>query len=54
LLRPAWVVLADGCHPDRETHAAIARAGFSDLDLEHFDVPVPVFGSHIAGVARNA
>lgn len=51
-LRPAWVVLGDGCHPNRDTALAVERAGFRDVDIERFDVPIPVIKPHIAGVAR--
>lgn len=27
-LQPAWTALSGGCHPNRETEAAVARAGF--------------------------
>lgn len=51
LVRPFWEIAADGCHPDRETWRAIERAGFSRVELEHFGVPLPVVGPHVAGVA---
>ena|SRR5579859_6225159 len=50
-VRPLWSLLADGCHPDRETWAAIDNAGFSDVQLEHFRIPMPIVGPHIAGYA---
>lgn len=50
-IRPAWRFAADGCHPDRETRAAIEDAGFAAVRLEHFRAPVVVVGPHIAGVA---
>lgn len=28
LVQPAWTALAGGCHPNRETEAAVAAAGF--------------------------
>jgi len=51
IIRPAWQTFADGCQPDRETWRNIERAGFSSVQLEHFHIPVPVIGPHIAGVA---
>ncbi len=50
-LRPLWQVVGDGCHLDRETWAAIETAGFSAVQLEHFEVDTPIVGPHIAGVA---
>jgi len=46
-----WGIFADGCQPNRETWRAIEAAGFRELQLEHFRVPLPVIGPHIAGVA---
>lgn len=51
IARPVSRVLADGCHPDRETWRAIERAGFSRVELEHFEAPVALMAPHIAGVA---
>lgn len=51
LVKPAWRVLADGCHPDRDTAAAIERAGFTSVTLRRLRMPVPVVGPHVAGVA---
>jgi SAM-dependent methyltransferase len=51
-LRPIWRALSDGCHPDRDTGRLIEAAGFSDVDLRRFRLPVPIMGPHIAGVAR--
>lgn len=53
VLRPAWKVIADGCHPDRETEVSIRAAGFEDVRLESFRVPVPVVSPHVAGTARK-
>lgn len=50
-VRPLWSALADGCHPDRDTGQAIAAAGFRRLQLEEVDLPLPLVGPHIAGVA---
>ena len=51
LFKPVWKPLGDGCHPDRETWAAIEQAGFSRVQLEHFRVSMPIASPHIAGVA---
>jgi SAM-dependent methyltransferase len=51
LVRPLWPLVGDGCHPDRDTARAIQDAGFSRVELRPFDLPFPVVGSHLAGVA---
>jgi SAM-dependent methyltransferase len=53
LVRPLWTVLADGCHPDRDTLAAIRAAGFGRAHAETFSLPLPVVGPHIAGSATR-
>lgn len=50
-IRPVWAAVGDGCHPNRETWAAITGAGFSSVNIEHFNVPLFVAGPHIAGYA---
>jgi ubiquinone/menaquinone biosynthesis C-methylase UbiE len=50
-IRPLWKAIGDGCHPDRETWRAIEAAGFEHVKIEHFRVPFPIIGPHIAGVA---
>lgn len=51
LVRPVWPLVADGCHPDRDTEAAIRAAGFGRVEVERFRAPVPIVGPHIAGIA---
>jgi len=51
-VRPVWRALSDGCHPDRDTGGLIEAAGFGDLELRQFKLPIPIMGPHIAGVAR--
>ncbi|HEX7596929.1 MAG TPA: class I SAM-dependent methyltransferase [Polyangia bacterium] len=51
LIRPLWQALGDGCHVDRETWVAIEQAGFSQVQLEHFRLDVPIVSPQIAGVA---
>lgn len=51
LIQPLWTPLADGCHPNRETWNDIEQAGFVDVRVEHFRLPVGPAGPHIAGVA---
>ncbi len=51
-IQPLWTWVGDGCHPDRETWAAIGGAGFSRVELEHFALPDGwVAAPHIAGYA---
>ncbi len=50
-VRPVWRMASDGCCPDRETWAAIEKAGFSQVQLEHFRLATPIVGPHIAGFA---
>ena len=51
-LSPVWGAFSDGCHVDRDTGRLIEAAGFTDVDLRSFRLPVPIMGPHIAGVAR--
>jgi SAM-dependent methyltransferase len=52
LIQPLWSVCGDGCHPNRETGNAIARAGFSRVELEDYTISGAwLAGPHIAGVA---
>lgn len=50
-LRPIFRYLADGCNPDRETWVALEQAGFTHLQYDRFNAPMPVVAPHIAGVA---
>ena len=50
---PLWRLIADGCHPDRDTTLIIQQAGFSDLKLEPFNAALPLnpIRPHIMGWA---
>jgi SAM-dependent methyltransferase len=50
-VRPVWRRLGDGCHPDRDTGAALEAAGFSSVEYERFDTGLPVVSPHIMGTA---
>lgn len=50
-VKPLWYSAANGCRPDRDTGAAIAAAGFSEVDLRHVRMPLPVVGPHVVGSA---
>lgn len=51
LAKPVWKVLTDGCHPDRETLAAIKNTGFSRVESENFMVLNSFVSPHLAGAA---
>jgi ubiquinone/menaquinone biosynthesis C-methylase UbiE len=54
LQRP-WGWLAGGCHPNRDTVAAITTAGFRVVALDRFDLPAmpPLARPHVLGVAQR-
>ncbi|CAI3791097.1 class I SAM-dependent methyltransferase [Pseudarthrobacter sp. MM222] len=57
LLTPLWSRIAGGCHPNRDTAAAIARVGLTVQDLERFGfsaLPGNPRVAHILGVAVKA
>ncbi|MET4093687.1 class I SAM-dependent methyltransferase [Arthrobacter sp. UYCu712] len=57
LLTPLWSRLAGGCHPNRDTAAAIAGADLTVLSLERFGfsaLPGNPRVAHILGVAAKA
>jgi ubiquinone/menaquinone biosynthesis C-methylase UbiE len=53
LVKPIWKIIADGCHPDRETYTAIKNANFSAVDGDCFYVYNTFVSPHVAGVARK-
>ena len=50
-IRPLWKRIGDGCHPDRETWVTIERAGFGEVQLDHFRLPLGPVATQIAGYA---
>jgi ubiquinone/menaquinone biosynthesis C-methylase UbiE len=54
LERP-WGWVGRGCHPNRDTAAAVAAAGFIVLSLEEFDFPAmpPIVRPHVIGIAER-
>jgi ubiquinone/menaquinone biosynthesis C-methylase UbiE len=52
-LEKPWRFLADGCHCNRDTAAALAVAGFEAVELEHGEMPKapPIVRPLISGVA---
>ena len=39
LIQPVWTLVGDGCHPNRETWEMISRAGFAQVEIEHYRFP---------------
>jgi ubiquinone/menaquinone biosynthesis C-methylase UbiE len=52
-LRGPWSVVADGCRPDRDTETLLRSAGFADIALERFRLPLGLVAPHIAGTATK-
>jgi len=54
-LQPIWTYFGAGCHPNRDTPAAIERAGFELERIERFDFSPNLFldKPHAKGVARK-
>jgi ubiquinone/menaquinone biosynthesis C-methylase UbiE len=52
LLRPVFRCLA-GCTPDLDTGTLIGSARFSSLEMERFDLSLPIVGPHICGRATR-
>ena len=50
-IQPLWSLLADGCHPARDTENKIVQAGFAPVRLERFRLPLGPIAPHIAGIA---
>jgi ubiquinone/menaquinone biosynthesis C-methylase UbiE len=50
LFRPLFRCLA-GCVPDRDTGSLLRAAGFSSLEMEQFELPLPIVAPHICGRA---
>jgi SAM-dependent methyltransferase len=53
LVRPVWRRVGDGCEPDRDMEEDLRRAGFEDVRLDRFDLPIPIVSPHIAGFATK-
>jgi len=54
LERP-WGWVGRGCHPNRDTAAAVEAAGFGIVSLEEFDFPPmpPIVRPHVIGIAER-
>lgn len=53
LITPAWRIVGDGCHPNREILFALKQAGFAQIQVEEFTISAPIVGPHIAGIASK-
>jgi ubiquinone/menaquinone biosynthesis C-methylase UbiE len=51
MVRPAWKLLTDNCHPDRETEELLRSARFGKVEVERFILSLAVVAPHIAGRA---
>ncbi|MFH1765360.1 MAG: class I SAM-dependent methyltransferase [Gemmatimonadota bacterium] len=52
-IRPAWRRIGDGCEPDRTIEEDLLGAGFRQVNLDRFSVPLPIVSPHIAGTAEK-
>jgi ubiquinone/menaquinone biosynthesis C-methylase UbiE len=52
-VRPVWSRIGDGCEPDRNTERSLMAAGFRDVSLDRFSVPLFLVSPHIAGIAEK-
>jgi ubiquinone/menaquinone biosynthesis C-methylase UbiE len=50
-VQPLWGRLADGCHVNRETGKLIEAAGFLEVHIERFRLPLGLIAPQIAGRA---
>lgn len=54
VLDPLQQMVADGCHLTRNTGTSIAKAGFSDLDINQVVLSTAsLVNPHIYGIARK-
>ena len=51
VINPGWRLIADGCQVNRHTEDAIEQAGFSQVQLERFQMGQGFASPHIAGYA---
>ncbi len=51
--KPFWRAVSDGCETDRQTAAAVQRAGFSRVEIQTFRAPLSLASPHIAGEATK-
>ena len=51
MVKPAWKIIADGCHPDRDTLKEIKQINFHQIKARKFSIYNTFVSPHIAGVA---
>jgi len=51
VIKPVWSWVGGGCNPARNTAEFLLDAGFSNVRIEEFRLPLGVAAPHIAGVA---
>lgn len=50
IVQPIWKLCADGCRTCRDTALSLQNAGFEQLELQAFTLPLGIFSPHVAGV----
>lgn len=50
-ISPFWKIMAEGCHPNRDTGEWIQKSDFKDIELKRTRVKIPVVAPHIIGSA---
>lgn len=50
-IKPAWRRIGDGCEPDRVLEEHLRRAGFRQVTVDYFALPLPIVSPHLAGYA---
>jgi ubiquinone/menaquinone biosynthesis C-methylase UbiE len=50
---PFWSRIGDGCQPDRTTGEALLEAGFRNITVDRFSVPLLLVSPHISGSAEK-
>lgn len=56
-ITPLWRTISGGCHPNRDTRAAIEAAGFQFESVEEFAekrIPIPIVQPQLLATARKA
>jgi ubiquinone/menaquinone biosynthesis C-methylase UbiE len=53
ILQPLWGWIGDGCQLNRSTGTELEKAGFRQVQIDQFVVPLPLVSHHISGVAEK-
>jgi ubiquinone/menaquinone biosynthesis C-methylase UbiE len=54
IVAPVWRCIADGCRCCQDTERILRAAGFADVQLERFNLDLPIIAPHIRGFAFKA